>query len=301
VPDITVLEDSGANGPYNLTQFSFDADGDPLTFMITAEDLTKVDCSVIGASLTVTPAPDYNGVASCSIVADDGYLNSSVDTFDIIVLPVNDPPRFNDSDLIPPQIWPEDTVHGLDLAPFVTDVDGDVLTFTATPVQNISVSVVGSVVTFVPEANFNGVRTVVFTADDGHGGVDSSNVVVLNVTPVNDNPVITSTPILTGLKDALYTYDVDAKDVDMDILSYSLTLFPAGMVIDPVTGLIQWTPSESQVGNSSVTARVDDGYGGFATQSWVIRVASGNEPPFFNESYPIPDQIMAEDTRRRST
>ena len=42
--------------------------------------------------------------------------------------------------------------------------------------------------------------------------------------------------------DSAYKYDVEAIDPDNDPLTYSLTQSPAGMGIDPATGLISWTP-----------------------------------------------------------
>jgi predicted phage tail protein len=51
------------------------------------------------------------------------------------------------------------------------------------------------------------------------------------------------------------------------------------MSIDSGTGLIQWTPTTSQVGTHAVVARVADGHGGSATQSFSIAVAAPNSPP----------------------
>src|SRR5262249_49206928 len=68
-----------------------------------------------------------------------------------------------------------------------------------------------------------------------------------------------------------YTYKVDALDPDNDPLTYSLTTAPAGMTIDRNTGLITWTPTYS-LDPVSVTVRVEDGRGGFDTQSFAINV-----------------------------
>jgi len=41
-----------------------------------------------------------------------------------------------------------------------------------------------------------------------------------------------------------YAYDVDATDPDAgDVLTYSLTTAPAGMSVNPTSGLIAWTPT----------------------------------------------------------
>lgn len=65
--------------------------------------------------------------------------------------------------------------------------------------------------------------------------------VVLTLIP-NNAPKITSTPVVSVARKALYTYDVNAVDQDGDILKYSLKESPTGMEIDTKTGIITWNP-----------------------------------------------------------
>ena len=74
-----------------------------------------------------------------------------------------------------------------------------------------------------------------------------------------------------------YSYLLKAIDPDNDSLTYSLTTMPDGMTIDPTAGQISWNPQASDVGAHNVTVRVEDGRGGFDTQSFVIDVL--DEPP----------------------
>jgi YD repeat-containing protein len=85
-------------------------------------------------------------------------------------------------------------------------------------------------------------------------------------------PVITSVPVTTAFAGQLYTYDVEASDPDGDSLTYSLKVAPDGMSIDPVSGLIQWTPDVSQAGAKPVTVRATDPGGLFASQAYTIDV-----------------------------
>ncbi|MDF1553455.1 MAG: Ig-like domain-containing protein [Deferrisomatales bacterium] len=98
---------------------------------------------------------------------------------------------------------------------------------------------------------------------------------------VNDPPSLTSVPVLDATQDVLYTYDVDATDPDAgDTLTFSFDLSPAGMTIDPTTGLIQWTPTNADVGAAHpVTVRVTDTGGLFDTQSFDVAVANVNDAP----------------------
>lgn len=94
----------------------------------------------------------------------------------------------------------------------------------------------------------------------------------------NQPPVITSTPVTTATALQAYSYQVIAADPNVgDLLSYSLTTAPAGMTIN-ATGLIQWVPTEAQVGTQAVTVRVQDQVGMVATQSYSVTVSSPAVP-----------------------
>lgn len=96
----------------------------------------------------------------------------------------------------------------------------------------------------------------------------------------NDPPVINSSPVTTATQDAVYSYDVDASDINPgDVLTYSLDSSPSGMTIDSQTGVISWTPNSGQVGTDSVTVRVEDQQGGSDTQTFSIDVANINDAP----------------------
>jgi hypothetical protein len=70
-------------------------------------------------------------------------------------------------------------------------------------------------------------------------------------------PTITSTPVTTGNVDVLYSYDVEADGYPAP--TFRLTISPTGMTINPVTGLIEWTPSD--VGDYDVTVQASNVYG----------------------------------------
>ena len=54
-----------------------------------------------------------------------------------------------------------------------------------------------------------------------------------------------------------YNYDVDAFDADNDEITYSIINHPEGMAINPITGFIEWLPSE--IGVYQITAIASDG------------------------------------------
>jgi RHS repeat-associated protein len=111
--------------------------------------------------------------------------------------------------------------------------------------------------------------------DDCDGQVDE-----LDACPVNQPPAITSAPVTTAAEGQAYSYDVSATDPDTgDTLTFSLTVAPFGMTIDPTTGGIQWTPEVVQAGEQAVTVQVRDNGGLFSRQSFSVQVAEANRAP----------------------
>ena len=81
-------------------------------------------------------------------------------------------------------------------------------------------------------------------------------------------PTITSTPIIEATACMPYSYDVDATGYPAP--TYSLSEFPAGMTIDPNTGLIEWTPDV--LGDVDVTVVADNGEDPNDSQFFTITV-----------------------------
>lgn len=76
----------------------------------------------------------------------------------------------------------------------------------------------------------------------------------------------------------VFTYQVKATDPDGDPLAYSLKTAPAGMTIDPSTGMIQWDVPPDFKGRVSITVYVTDDHGGEAVQSFVFEITTEKRP-----------------------
>ena len=83
-----------------------------------------------------------------------------------------------------------------------------------------------------------------------------------------DFPRITSFPLTHAIYGEPYAYQVEAEDPDEDTLTYTLVDGPDGMVIDPFSGLIQWTPVAGQGSWFDAEVRVSDGRCGSDTQKY---------------------------------
>lgn len=186
---------------------------------------------------------------------------------------VNSPPTISS---IPTQTIAEDSgTNNADLTSYINDNDADSLTMTilAENTAQVDCGTSGLTLTMTPASNYNGPANCTIKVNDGQQ--DSNNVTVtINVTSVNDAPVITSTAVTSASIGTQYTYTVTATDVENDQLTYSLTTFPMGMAINSTTGVITWTPVSGQQGNNNIVVQVSDGNGGTPTQSFTINVAN---------------------------
>ena len=98
---------------------------------------------------------------------------------------------------------------------------------------------------------------IIVIDDDNAEGEDIVERFTINNIAGNNAPVITSEPVTSAMLGNEYNYDVDAFDADNDEITYSIINHPEGMAINPITGLIEWLPSE--IGVYQITAIASDG------------------------------------------
>ncbi|MFS2215005.1 S8 family serine peptidase [Telluria sp. Tellsp104] len=92
-------------------------------------------------------------------------------------------------------------------------------------------------------------------------------------------PTITSTAPASAVEGKPYTYAVKAVDPAGGTLAYRLTSAPAGMTIDPASGLVAWTPAHAQVGVNGAALAVSNAAGLVAKQGFSVTVAALNGSP----------------------
>ena len=145
--------------------------------------------------------------------------------------------------------------------------------------NNITISINNNtgIVTLTPGGNFSGIRYTIFNAIDAGNLTIQSNNATLNVTPVNDIPVINTftpsdlTPTMV-LGNSL-TFNHTSSDVDGDTLTYAWKLD----LIEKSTAL-GWTyiPAESELGSHNVTLNVSDG-SLHAVMQWNVSVINQSD------------------------
>lgn len=157
-----------------------------------------------------------------------------------------------------------------------SDANGDPLTW-ALVIAPAGMSVNASgLVNWTPGAGQEGNHNVSLCVSDGQ--LSTFQNWTINVSAAgsgNQPPVITSSAPTTATEGQLYSYQAAGSDPNGDTLTWSLTTKPTGMTVSSSTGLVQWTPSSSQVGSHSVTLQVSDGTVS-ASQSWTITVSAAS-------------------------
>jgi hypothetical protein len=151
-----------------------------------------------------------------------------------------------------------------------SDPDGDTLTYSWTSTEG-SISGTGSTVSWTAPATV-GTYTVTVSVSDGKGGTATQSV---SITVTNRNPAIsnlTANPATVNSGGST-TIGCTASDPDSDTLTYSWTY--TGGSISGTGSTVTWT-APSAFGIYIVTAIVNDGKGGTATQSVFITVTNHN-------------------------
>jgi RHS repeat-associated protein len=154
------------------------------------------------------------------------------------------------------------------------DPDGDVLTYSLAQAPSGATIDAGSgLIQWDPPAT--GDYPFVVVAADGRGGVDEQPfmVTVTDSESGNQAPAVEAIPDMDAQVSRAWQYAVQADDPDGDALKYYFTDKPAGMSIDPDTGLITWLPIPLQADQQyTVSVLVTDRRGGEATDSFVVTV-----------------------------
>ncbi|UCG68634.1 MAG: tandem-95 repeat protein, partial [Thermoplasmata archaeon] len=253
--------------------------GDSLVFSLT-EFPTGMTIDPNTGHVEWTPDDDHVGTNSVTILVSDGNSGTDTQSYNISVADANDEPTITST---APTTAMEDTQYSYVVE--VLDPDNDILDFSlTTSPSGMTIDSATGLILWTPTNDQVGSNNVIVQVLDGNGGSDTQSFPI-DVTNVNDAPMITSTPIITETEDELYVYDVDATDVDLgDSLTYSLTEYPTGMIINSNTGLIQWTPINSQVGTNPVTVVVSDESGSTDSQIFTITVSNTNDAPTFTST-----------------
>ncbi len=129
-----------------------------------------------GSGVMYTPAPDYHGTDGFQYTVADAGGETATGMVEVTVMAVNDAPVAVGT--IPDQVLRLGTEATLDLTPYFTDPDGDLLRYEAISADEgvVRVQVADSLVTMIPMAV--GAANVTATARDREGASATQNIAV---------------------------------------------------------------------------------------------------------------------------
>ncbi len=280
------------NQTYVYDLKALDADADPLLWSLELGPAGMSIDPVLG-TLRWTPQEDQLGQNTVVVTVSDLALQKSTQRFVIDTRCSNLAPAILSIPLT-------SALAGRNYIYAVRAVDAeqDLLMYdlTSKP-EGMSINPVTGVIRWTPLTSQIGLHDIVITATDSAGAVGRQSYKIKvgsptdkldpndpNSPPIgNRPPVITSTPVFSAEVDAVYEYAVTAIDPDGDDISFAAEQMPEGMHIDPVTGVIRWTPTAAQAGEYTLIITVKDSNNAVASQGFVL-VAAVNQPPVINSS-----------------
>ncbi|MGB5441860.1 MAG: tandem-95 repeat protein, partial [Gammaproteobacteria bacterium] len=168
------------------------------------------DIFALAVAKTTLVAGAGNGEATASLIfagADVGLDagDEDLDGLAVVVASLNAAPLANDDgSLTVPVSTAEDTAVAIDVLANDTDPDGSLdpatVSISSSPANGtLGVNAVTGVVTYTPNANYTGSDSFTYTVRDDSGDTSNFARVLLEVTPVNDAPLVT--PVDLGNSD----------------------------------------------------------------------------------------------------
>lgn len=283
IADLVTPEDT----PKTITLSAMDLEGDTLSFSASSNN-AGVSVTTDGTSLTMVPSNNFNGTVTITVSVNDGNGGTDSTTFELEVSSVVDPPLL---DPIADLSTPEDTPKVITVS--ASDPDNPEVTFSvASDNPDIAVSVSGNQVTIAPTTNYVGNATITVTALDGDGGSDSTTF-KLEVSPVNDPPVLGGIGTQTTAEDTPTTFSLSASDPENDSINFTAIYDTTQVSVSFEGNEMTLEPAQDWNGETTILLSANDGNGGIHTQGFVFEVTPRNDPPTLS---PIGSQTIDEDT-----
>ncbi|MFM2082689.1 MAG: hypothetical protein RL380_1380, partial [Verrucomicrobiota bacterium] len=251
--------------PLSISASATDSDlpANTLTFaLLTAPSGLTIDAS--SGAIAWTPS-EAQGPSTNTItvrVTDNGSPNlSGTNSFIVIVNEVNTAPTIvSNADVYLNELTPLTLTNVI----IDTDVPANPLTFTlATAPSGMSINATNGVLTWTPsEAQGPSINPVtVIVSDNGSPAYTATNSFTVLVSEVNSAPTLAAIADQTLAVDASLSVTAVAHDSDLpaNSLTFSIIGAPAGMHLNPTSGLLTWTPALFQRPSSNlVTVSVTD-------------------------------------------
>lgn len=261
-----------------------DPDGGTLTYELTKSP-PGMSIDAVTGELRWRPRSEQAGEVDVDVRVFDTQGGSASQQFLLQVKASNSPPQFN-RDPLTFALVDEPYFYEID----ASDPEGTRLQFSldqASLDRGMTIDPFAGFIQWIPSADDVGDNRVIIMVEDAFDGIATQEYDLIVFSPtapdtpaeiVNRPPAITSTPPILGTVGESYRYTVEAVDEDGDALLIDLTAAPLGATFDPASGLLSWTPNDSDLGAQEFTVRVRDDRGGFGLQAFTVFVLATNSP-----------------------
>jgi len=296
IPGQTIAE-GGAFTAITLTQFLTDVDNkkSEMTWTIDGQHNLQVTVAEGIAQITITDA-DWFGTENITFTASDpGGLTTS-ETVLFKVNSVNDMPEL--SDIHNQEIAEGHTFEPIQLDDYIKDketIDSDML-WSYTGNKKLLVTIKNRIASIsVPDLDWYGSETIIFSATDSDGGTVSDSVSFI-VNAVNDPPVISDIPdqkTNEGEPFTTITLDDWIDDIDNSISELTWTFTGNNELAISITDrtVTIHVPNENWNGEEYITFIATDPEGLSASDGATFTVTEVNDAPVITD---IQDQSIKE-------
>jgi len=226
--------------------------------------------------LVFTPGLNANSSSSIRYSISDNRGGNATAYVSVSILPINDAPEsFPDS-----AVMQEDASLIIDVLANDTDADNDNLTISSAASASGQVTITSNdTLLFQPYESFNGMATISYIIEDGHGGISSSAATV-TINAVNDAPIAIN-DVTSTLEDTPVSINVLNNDTDPEghTLKISQVSASSGEVIINANNTITFSPAENMYGTSILSYAITDEDGGTSSAKVTVSILSVNDAP----------------------
>jgi hypothetical protein len=231
-----------------------DLDGDLLT-VVAVGNASRGTVTLADGMITFVPDADAHGAAGFRYTVSDGTATATADVT-VEIGGINDAPVAASDQLR------VDEDAAIAMSPTVlldndSDIDRDSLTVTEVgdPVGG-EVEIIGDDIVFAPARNFAGTARFGYTISDGQAS--ATGEVVIEVTPMNDAPLLMPTAASTTAGTEV-EIAVPATDLDGDAWTTAIVGRPAHGTAVIRAGALFYQPAAGFSGTDQVVLQVSDG------------------------------------------
>ena len=277
---LTLVEDFATTEIITVSRS--DIDSNTLTLTVAESATGVVTVTTTDTGIQVANITNANGRTTLTITLSDGDLTTNTQVV-IDVTAVNDPPALS---VTTPAFTLSENFATFVILVNRSDVDSNTLTLTvsesATGVVTVQTSTSGISVSSIDQRS--GRTTLTITLSDG--SLNITTQVVIDVTAVNDPPVLTVSTTALTLAEDFATVLIATTRTDIDSNTLTLT------VVESTTGVVTVTTSDAGVsvtsieninGRTTLSITLSDGKLSTTTQV-VVNVTPVNDPPALSVS-----------------